>query len=189
MKNIIISIRMLVVMTILTGGIYTGVVTVIAQGLFPHQSNGSLVEKNGSVLGSHLIQQKFTQDKYFWGRPSAGDYATVPSGASNLGPTSETLKKQVDERKADLERAHPDQAGKEIPQDLLFTSGSGLDPDISPEAAFYQSPRVAKARGVSVEEMNAIVDKHIKHRRFGFMGEPVVNVLALNLDLDEKKGQ
>jgi K+-transporting ATPase ATPase C chain len=155
---------------VLLGFVYPGVVTGLAQ-LMPHQANGSLVIVEGKVIGSELIGQEWNSDKYFHGRPSAAKYDAANSTGSNLGPTSKAL----------AERLHSQEA---LPLDLRTTSGSGLDPHISPEAARYQIPRVAKARNLSEDKIAAIVERHIEGRTFGILGEPRVNVLALNLDLD-----
>jgi K+-transporting ATPase ATPase C chain len=184
MKHILIAVKMLVVMTLLTGVVYTGLVTVIAQSFFGQKANGSLLKKDETIVGSKLIQQKFTQEKYFWGRPSASDFGTLPSGGSNLGPTSEALKKQVSERLLAIEVAHPAQKGHEVPGDLLFASGSGIDPHISVAAAEYQVERVAKGRGMAVDDLRNLIHRKSEPRPWGFLGEPVINVLVLNMELD-----
>jgi K+-transporting ATPase ATPase C chain len=154
---------------VLLGLVYPGVVTGLAQ-LMPKQANGSLIEVNGKVVGSALIGQDWTSDQYFHGRPSAAKYDAANSTGSNLGPTSKALAERIS-------------ATAEMPLDLRTTSGSGLDPHISVEAARYQIPRVARARGVSEEKIAAIVERHIEGRTLGLLGEPRVNVLLLNLDL------
>ena len=180
------SLRLTVVFTILVGVIYPLVITGVAQLAFRDKANGSLIPqlRDGKVVGSELLAQQFTGDKYFWPRPSAGDYATVPSGASNLGPTSAALRSNVAARAAAIRAANKLPADATVPADLLFTSGSGLDPHISPEAARLQVARVATARGVSDESIKVLVEKFVEPTQLGFLGEPRVNVLLLNLALD-----
>lgn len=189
------ALTMIVLMTILTGLAYPLAMTGIAQTLFPHQANGSLLGPKDRPVGSALIGQNFTGKKYFHGRPSAttdtdpkDPNKTVPapynasnSAGSNLGPTSQAL---VDRVKADAEALARENPGKPIPVDLVTTSASGLDPDISPAAALFQVPRVAKARGLSEDQVRKLVEAHIVGRLAGLIGEPHVNVLQLNLDLD-----
>jgi len=187
LKQLLPAVRMTLVLTVLTGLLYPGLVTGIAKVIFPHQANGSLIEVNGKVVGSELIGQKFTKPEYFQGRPSAaGDgYDAANSGASNYGPTNQKL---VDRIKADAEKfrkENPDFTGP-IPADLLTASASGLDPDLSPASAAAQAARVAKARGVGEAQIQELVDRVTKGRDLGFLGEPRVNVLKLNLALDEK---
>ncbi|HEY8269641.1 MAG TPA: potassium-transporting ATPase subunit KdpC [Pseudobdellovibrionaceae bacterium] len=185
MKYFLPSLRMLLFMTVLTGMIYPLAITGISQILFKEKANGQIISKNGISIGSELIAQKFESERYFWPRPSGVDFNSLPSGGSNLGQASSGLKKAVDERFQKLKSAHPD-AG-EPPQDLLFASGSGLDPHISPEAARYQVARVAKARVMQIEDLVALVDKVTEGRQWGILGEPRVNVLKLNLILDQIK--
>ena len=181
-----ISLLMLLVFTALTGVLYPLAVTGIAQAVFPRQANGSLIRQHGQVIGSALIGQPFRSPRYFWSRPSA----TAPfpdnslaSGGSNLGPTNPVLLQQVKARIAALHAADPSQHAP-IPVDLVTASGSGLDPDISPAAALYQVPRIARLRHLSEQRVRALVARYTTLRQLGFLGAPRVNVLELNLALD-----
>jgi K+-transporting ATPase ATPase C chain len=183
-KNFLISIWFTLATTVLLGIIYPLVITGLAQVLFPRQANGELIRKNGTLVGSHLLGQPFTAPGYFWSRPSAAGaagYDASASGGSNLGPTNKALIDRVSAIVQALQSTNP---GAPIPADLVTTSGSGLDPDISPAAAEFQVPRVARERGMTEQEVRALVTKHAKGRQLGFLGEPRVEVLGLNLDLD-----
>ena len=187
MKKLLMqSIKQTLLWTILLGGVYPLVITVVAQLAFPNQADGNLITRNGKMVGSEWIAQQFQTSRYFWPRPSAGGYATVPSGSSNYGPTSKKLQDTVNGFAAALRTAHKLPADAPVPADLVFTSASGLDPHISPEAARFQIARVASARNMSVEQVTALVDKFIEPPQYGFLGEPRVNVLMLNLDLNQK---
>ena len=178
------AIALLLAMTVITGVIYPAVVTAVAQVVFPSQANGSLIVVDGKTVGSSLIGQAFSDPRYFWGRPSAAGkdgYDASGSAGSNLGPTSQAL---IDRISAEIDRLHAANGNAPIPVDLVTTSASGLDPDISPAAAEYEVARVAKARGITEDAVRAAVARHTDGALFGFIGEPSVHVLALNLDLD-----
>lgn len=186
-KNLMTAILMTIVTTILLGLVYPLAVTGLSQVLFKDKANGQLIERNGVVVGSKLIGQPFSSPGYFRSRPSAAGAAGYDAGASsgsNLGPTS---KKLIDRVKGDVEKLQAENPGKPIPVDLVTTSASGLDPHISPAAAEFQVPRVARERGMSEEEVRRAVSEFTEGRQFGFLGEPRVNVLLLNLKLDEIK--
>jgi K+-transporting ATPase ATPase C chain len=181
MKNLLTSVLMTVVTTVLLGLIYPLAVTGLAQAFFPDNANGQIMVRNGQPIGSRIIGQPFTGDAYFHSRPSAAGtgYDAENSGGSNLGPTNRKLIDEVEKR------VGTEQIGtRPVPIDLVTSSASGLDPDISPAAAAYQVPRVAKSRGITENEMRALVAKHSEGSEFGILGEPRVNVLQLNLELD-----
>jgi len=179
---------LLAVFTFLTGVLYPAVVTGISQVTFPVQANGSLMVQNGQIVGSRLIGQGFEDPSYFWGRPSATGpvpYNAAASSGSNLGPSNPALVQAVRERVSALRASDPTSVALPVPVDLVTTSGSGLDPHISPSAALYQVRRVARLRGVSQDAVQLLVDAHIEPRTLGIFGEPRVNVLLLNLALDQ----
>jgi K+-transporting ATPase ATPase C chain len=185
MKNLVTAILMTVVTTILFGLIYPLVVTGLAQVIFPAHANGQLIRgADGTLIGSRLIGQPFSAPGYFRSRPSAAGASGYDAGASsgsNLGPTNRKL---IDRVKADVEKLQAENPGQPVPVDLVTTSGSGLDPHISPAAAEFQVPRVARERALAEDELRRIVARHTQGRRLGFLGEPTVNVLELNLELD-----
>jgi K+-transporting ATPase ATPase C chain len=190
------AIVLVVALTLITGLVYPLAMTGLAQVLFPYQANGSLIEKDGKVVGSALIGQLFTEDKYFHGRPSATTkpdpndssktveepYNAANSGGSNLGPTNKAL---IDRVKDDVDKLKAENPNTPVPIDLVTTTAGGLDPHISPAGALFQVPRVAKARNISEDRVRQLVEQHVEGRLFGLLGEPRVNVLALNMALDQ----
>lgn len=184
-KNLITAVLMTVATTLLLGILYPLVVTGLAQLIFPKQANGQLLQKDGKIIGSSLIAQGFSSPGYFHPRPSfAGNgYDPTNTNGSQLGPTNQKL---IDRVKGDVANAHAENPNAPVPIDLVTGSGSGLDPHITPAAAEFQLPRVAKERGTSVEQLRGLVEKHTEDRQFGFLGEARVNVLELNLELDER---
>jgi potassium-transporting ATPase KdpC subunit len=184
-KNIMTAVLMTVVTTVLLGVGYPLLVTALAR-LMPDKADGQLVSRNGQIIGSRIIAQPFTGAGYFHPRPSAAGnngYDPTNSGGSNLGPTNQKL---IDRVKGDVAALHTENPGKPIPVDLVTTSGSGLDPHITPAGADFQVPRVAKARGIGEADLRKLVAEHTEHRQFGFLGEPRVNVFELNLAMDER---
>lgn len=184
-KNLITAVLMTIATTILLGVIYPLVVTGLAQLIYPEQANGELIKRDGKIVGSSLIGQGFSGPGYFHSRPSAAGngYDAANSGGSNLGPTNQKLIDRVHQDVTALQAENP---GKPVPIDLVTTSASGFDPHITPAAAEYQLARVARERGISAEELRAVVAKHTEGRQLGFLGEPRVNVLELNLELDQR---
>lgn len=185
MKNLVTAVLIFLVLTVITGLLYPLVVTGIAQLVFPHQANGSVIERDGKSVGSELIGQPFAGPTYFWSRPSATApaYNAAASSGSNLGPINPALLDRVKADVARIQAAHPGKGS--VPVDLVTTSASGLDPHIGPAAAFYQVERVAAARGLDPATVRRLVEEHVEDRTFGILGEPRVNVLKLNLALDE----
>jgi potassium-transporting ATPase KdpC subunit len=184
-KNLLISLWMTMATTILFGLIYPLVVTGLAQLIFPHKANGQLIRKDGQIVGSTLIGQGFSNPGYFHSRPSAAGtgWDAANSGGSNFGPTNQKL---LDRVKGDVAMAQADNSGMPVPIDLVTTSASGFDPHITPAAAEFQLARVAKVRGTTIDQLRSLVAKHSSGRQLGFLGEPRVNVLELNLDLDRQ---
>ena len=186
-KNLLISLWFTLVTTVMFGLIYPLAVTGFSQLLFPGKANGQVIEKNGKLVGSRIIGQAFTGPGYFHSRPSAAGtgngYDPTSSSGSNLGPTSKVL---LDRVNGEVQKLHAENPGSPIPVDLITTSGSGLDPDVSPAAAEFQISRIARERHVSEPELRSLVAKHTVGRQLGVLGEPRVNVLELNLDLDEQ---
>jgi potassium-transporting ATPase KdpC subunit len=188
LKHLGTSVIYTVISVIAFGIIYPLVMTGISQLLFPWQANGEMIYVNGKPVGSAIIGQLWTKPQYFHGRPSAAGkgYDPTSTGATNLGPTSKKLIDSTKAAIAALKKENPDATGP-IPMDLVTSSGSGIDPDISPEGAYYQAPRVAKARNLSLDQVNTLIAKNVQPRTFGILGEPRVNVLQLNLALDHLK--
>lgn len=182
------AIRFTLIVTVLFGLGYPLAITLAAHVLFRHQAEGSLILKNGQVVGSELLAQSFTSDKYFHPRPSAAGngYDATSSGGSNLAQSNTKLVQRI---QGDIDKLSKESDGKPVPIDLVTTSGSGLDPDITPDAAYFQVDRVAKTRGLSEEKVRGLIGQHITGRQFGLLGEPRVNVLLLNLDLDRLSGK
>src|SRR5712671_386411 len=187
MKNLLTAILMTIVTAVIFGLIYPLAITGVAQLAFPDKANGQLIKKDGVLVGSRIIGQPFAGSGYFHSRPSAAGAAGYDAGASsgsNLGPTNQKL---IDRIKGDVEKLQAENPGKPVPIDLVTTSGSGLDPHISPAAAEFQMPRIARERHMSENDVRQIVSMHTEGRTFGLLGEPRVNVLELNLDLDKRK--
>jgi len=187
-KNFMIAVWFTLVTTVLFGVAYPLVITVLSQVLFPNKANGQLIERNGKLVGSSIIGQNFTGPGYFHSRPSAAGtgYDPTASGGSFLGPTNKALIERV---KADVQKEQIENPWQPVPVDLVTASGSGLDPEISPAAAAFQVPRVARERRISEAEVRGLVEKHNLGRQFGFLGEPRVRVLELNLDLDASQAK
>lgn len=183
-KNLLIAVLMTAVTTVLLGLVYPLVITGLAQLIFPAKANGQLISQNGQVIGSRILAQPFTGAAYFHPRPSAAGngYDAANSGGTNFGPTNQKLIARVDQ---DVAAARAENPNASIPIDMVTTSASGLDPDITPANAEFQLPRIAKERGISKDALRALVNKHMEGRQLGFLGEPRINVLELNLDLDQ----
>lgn len=177
MNPLKVSIKFFLLMTLLTGVIYPLFITIFAQLTFPEKANGSLIKQSGKIVGSSLIAQNSNDESFFWPRPSAVNYDPLHSGGSNLGPISKKLKGLVEERRQ--------KQGENAPAELLYASGSGLDPHISIDAAYFQIDRISKARSINAEELKKIIDAHIEGKQFGFLGPSYVNVLQLNLYLEK----
>ena len=188
LKHFGVAVRMTIVSVVMLGLIYPLAMTGAAEAIFSKEANGSLVTVNGKVVGSRIVGQLWTKPQYFQGRPSAAGkgYDPTSTGGTNYGATSKKLKDATAATIARLEKQNPDAKGAP-PVDLVTSSASGIDPDISPEAAYWEAPRVAKARAASVDAIDALIAKHVQGRTFGFLGEPHVNVLELNLALDGLK--
>jgi K+-transporting ATPase ATPase C chain len=182
-KNLLIALWFTLITTVMFGILYPLAITGLAQVLFPSRANGQLIRKNGKIVGSRIIGQTFTERGYFHSRPSSAGtgYDATASSGSNLGPTNKTL---IDRVKADVQKAHAENPSTAVPVDLVTASGSGLDPEISPATAEFQVPRVARERNISEAEARTLVQKFTKDRQFGIFGEPRINVLELNLELD-----
>lgn len=192
MKRFITALKLFAVTAVVTGIIYPLIITAIAQMSFKDRADGSLIIKNGQLIGSELIAQNFDKDRYFWPRPSAAGYNTLSSGGSNLSATSKQLQDQIMKRKKDLIAANPGRSEKEIPSDLLCASGSGLDPQISLAAALFQADRVMKARKLDFSrkaDMIVLINRMTQERDLGLLGEQRVNVLKLNIALDNGFGK
>ncbi len=193
MNYIVSSLRMLGWMTLLTGILYPLLITGIGHLTMPTHSNGSLIYQNDKIIGSSLIGQTFEKPQYFWPRPSAHKYDALNSGGSNYGPTSKELKKSIEERQALILKSSEISDKNAIPAELLFASGSGLDPHISSEAALFQLPRILKARNINTDQgrkaLEDLINAHTEPRFLGFIGEPRVNVLTLNIALDKLESQ
>jgi potassium-transporting ATPase KdpC subunit len=187
-KNFRIAVGMVIATTVLFGIVYPLVITGLAQLLFHDKANGQLIERQGQLIGSKIIGQAFVGDQYFHSRPSAAGngYDAANSGGSNLGPTNQKL---IDRVQADVRSAQADNPNSPVPVDLVTTSASGLDPDITPAAAFFQVPRIARVRHLSEDQVRTLVEGHIQQRQFGILGEPRVNVLALNLALEAESAK
>jgi K+-transporting ATPase ATPase C chain len=183
-RNLITAVLMTIVTTVLLGIVYPFVVTALSQVLFHDKANGQLISRNGVVIGSRIIGQPFTSDRYFHSRPSAAGngYDAGPAGGSNRGGGLVLL---IDRVKGDVATLRAENPNQPVPADLVTTSASGLDPDITPAGAFFQVPRIARVRGLSEDRVRVLVESHVQQRQWGFLGEPRVNVLALNLALDQ----